>query len=76
MLTTLHIFQTIYSIAPFPHPQLNELREKYTYNITPFTAAMATGKKLLYVQLKSDIQPRNIGRTCTISSHSNGAHRD
>ena len=32
-------------MAPFPFPQLNDLREKYTYNITPFTAAMATGRK-------------------------------
>lgn len=32
-------------MAPFPFPQLNELREKYTYNITPFTAAMSTGRK-------------------------------
>jgi len=29
----------VYSMAPFPFPQLAELREKYTYNITPFTAA-------------------------------------
>ena len=26
----------IYKLAPFPLPYLNELREKYTYNITPF----------------------------------------
>ena len=33
----------IYGMAPFPFPQLVELREKYTYNITPFSAAMSTG---------------------------------
>ena len=27
----------------FPLPQLQELREKYTYNITPFSAAISTG---------------------------------
>lgn len=31
-------------MAPFPFPQLMELREKYTYNITPFTAALNSGK--------------------------------
>ncbi|XP_043943994.1 TBC1 domain family member 30 isoform X4 [Protopterus annectens] len=34
------LMQTVYSMAPFPFPQLAELREKYTYNITPFTAAI------------------------------------
>ena len=37
--------QAIYSMAPFPLPHLAELREKYTYNITPFTAAMSTGRR-------------------------------
>ncbi|CAM9877056.1 unnamed protein product [Lampetra fluviatilis] len=32
------LMQTVYSMAPFPFPQLVELREKYTYNITPFQA--------------------------------------
>ncbi|NWJ05619.1 TBC30 protein, partial [Crypturellus undulatus] len=32
--------QTVYSMAQFPFPQLAELREKYTYNITPFPAAV------------------------------------
>nr|XP_046190955.1 TBC1 domain family member 30-like [Oncorhynchus gorbuscha] len=30
-----HLMQTVYSMAVFPFPQLAELREKYTYNITP-----------------------------------------
>ena len=38
-------FKAVYGVAPFPHPQLSEFREKYTYNITPFTAAMSVGKK-------------------------------
>ncbi|KAH3881412.1 hypothetical protein DPMN_005339 [Dreissena polymorpha] len=33
------LFQSIYSIAPFPLQNLTELREKYTYNIRPFTPA-------------------------------------
>ncbi|XP_018111477.1 TBC1 domain family member 30 isoform X2 [Xenopus laevis] len=32
------LMQTVYSMAQFPFPQLAELREKYTYNITPFPA--------------------------------------
>ena len=32
-------------LAPFPFPQLNELRQNYTYNITPFSVAMSTGQK-------------------------------
>ena len=35
--------QKVYTMAPFPFPHLTELREKYTYNITPFSAAMSTG---------------------------------
>ena len=35
----------IYSQSVFPMPQLNELREKYTYNITPFSSAMSTGRR-------------------------------
>uniref|UniRef100_A0A8C4Q940 TBC1 domain family, member 30 n=1 Tax=Eptatretus burgeri TaxID=7764 RepID=A0A8C4Q940_EPTBU len=32
------LVQTVYSLAPFPFPQLAELQEKYTYNITPLQA--------------------------------------
>ena len=37
-------------MAPMPLPHLNELREKYTYNITPFSAAMNSGRKKSGVQ--------------------------
>ncbi|XP_039625964.1 TBC1 domain family member 30 isoform X2 [Polypterus senegalus] len=42
------LMQTIYSMAAFPFPQLAELREKYTYNITPFPASVksSTSEKL------------------------------
>lgn len=33
------LMQEVYSMAVFPFPQLAELREKYTYNITPFPTA-------------------------------------
>ncbi|XP_041526936.1 TBC1 domain family member 30 isoform X1 [Microtus oregoni] len=36
LLQSQELMQTVYSMAPFPFPQLAELREKYTYNITPF----------------------------------------
>uniref|UniRef100_A0A8C2VFH4 TBC1 domain family member 30 n=2 Tax=Chinchilla lanigera TaxID=34839 RepID=A0A8C2VFH4_CHILA len=40
LLQSHELIQTVYSMAPFPFPQLAELREKYTYNITPFPATM------------------------------------
>ncbi|XP_074645749.1 TBC1 domain family member 30-like [Tubulanus polymorphus] len=39
------IIKAVYSIAAFPMPQIRELREKYTYDITPFTAAMSEGAR-------------------------------
>ena len=36
--------QMIYSQSVFPMPHLGDLREKYTYNITPFSSAMSTGR--------------------------------
>lgn len=40
LLESHELMQTVYSMAPFPFPQLAELREKYTYNITPFPATV------------------------------------
>ncbi|KAM8908685.1 TBC1 domain family member 30 isoform 2-T2 [Spinachia spinachia] len=42
------LMQEVYSMAVFPFPQLAELREKYTYNITPFpTSVKPTASGLL-----------------------------
>ncbi|XP_069141078.1 TBC1 domain family member 30-like isoform X2 [Argopecten irradians] len=38
------LIKFIYSCAPFPMQQLPELREKYTYNIRPFSSAGGTKK--------------------------------
>ncbi|XP_035384515.1 TBC1 domain family member 30 isoform X3 [Electrophorus electricus] len=38
LIDSNELMQTVYSMAVFPLPQLTELREKYTYNITPFPA--------------------------------------
>ncbi|XP_051975084.1 TBC1 domain family member 30 isoform X2 [Xyrauchen texanus] len=38
LIDSNELMQTVYSTAPFPFPQLAELREKYTYNINPFPA--------------------------------------
>ena len=46
--------QTMYSMAPDAFLHLNDLREKYTYNITPFSAAMATGKRPNKTSIFSD----------------------
>ncbi|XP_017350064.1 TBC1 domain family member 30 isoform X3 [Ictalurus punctatus] len=40
LIDSNELMQTVYSMATFPFPQLAELREKYTYNITPFPAAV------------------------------------
>ncbi|NWX84707.1 TBC30 protein, partial [Nothoprocta pentlandii] len=40
LIDSHELMQTVYSMAQFPFPQLAELREKYTYNITPFPAAV------------------------------------
>nr|XP_005989516.1 PREDICTED: TBC1 domain family member 30 [Latimeria chalumnae] len=42
LIDSNEIMQTVYSMAAFPFPQLAELREKYTYNITPFPAPVKT----------------------------------
>ncbi|XP_029140849.1 TBC1 domain family member 30 isoform X2 [Protobothrops mucrosquamatus] len=36
LIDSNELMQMVYSMAQFPFPQLSELREKYTYNITPF----------------------------------------
>ncbi|KAL6116629.1 tbc1d30 [Pungitius sinensis] len=42
------LMQEVYSMAVFPFPQLAELREKYTYNITPFpTSVKSTASGVL-----------------------------
>ncbi|XP_061495813.1 TBC1 domain family member 30 isoform X5 [Rhineura floridana] len=40
LIDSNELMQTVYSMAQFPFPQLTELREKYTYNITPFPASV------------------------------------
>ncbi|XP_065599432.1 TBC1 domain family member 30 isoform X3 [Cyrtonyx montezumae] len=40
LIDSNELMQTVYTMAQFPFPQLAELREKYTYNITPFPATV------------------------------------
>ncbi|XP_076861005.1 TBC1 domain family member 30 isoform X3 [Brachyhypopomus gauderio] len=42
LIDSNELMQTVYSMAVFPMPTLAELREKYTYNITPFPAPVRT----------------------------------
>ncbi|RXM98526.1 TBC1 domain family member 30 [Acipenser ruthenus] len=44
LIDSSDLMQTVYSMAEFPFPHLAELREKYTYNITPFPAPGKLGK--------------------------------
>ncbi|XP_062862599.1 TBC1 domain family member 30 [Trichomycterus rosablanca] len=49
LIDSNELLQTVYSMATFPFPQLAELREKYTYNITPFPAPVkANGSQGLH----------------------------
>ncbi|XP_068995934.1 TBC1 domain family member 30 isoform X2 [Embiotoca jacksoni] len=40
LIDAADLMQEVYSMAVFPFPQLAELREKYTYNITPFPTSV------------------------------------
>ncbi|XP_026217876.1 TBC1 domain family member 30 isoform X2 [Anabas testudineus] len=40
LINPTELMQEVYSMAVFPFPQLAELREKYTYNITPFPTSV------------------------------------
>ncbi|XP_030576310.1 TBC1 domain family member 30 isoform X2 [Archocentrus centrarchus] len=40
LIDPAELMQEVYSMAVFPFPQLAELREKYTYNITPFPTSV------------------------------------
>ncbi|XP_040886571.1 TBC1 domain family member 30 isoform X2 [Toxotes jaculatrix] len=40
LIDPTELMQEVYSMAVFPFPQLAELREKYTYNITPFPTSV------------------------------------
>uniref|UniRef100_A0A3P8PWK6 TBC1 domain family member 30 n=1 Tax=Astatotilapia calliptera TaxID=8154 RepID=A0A3P8PWK6_ASTCA len=47
LIDPTELMQVVYSMAVFPFPQLAELREKYTYNITPFpTSVKSNGSGL------------------------------
>lgn len=48
MIDVDSLLERVYSFAPFPFPQLDQLREQYTYNITPIAlneASIATTSK-------------------------------
>ncbi|XP_048355600.1 TBC1 domain family member 30 isoform X6 [Sphaerodactylus townsendi] len=47
LIDSNELMQTVYSMAQFPFPQLAELREKYTYNITPFPASVKSTESRL-----------------------------
>ncbi|XP_068611406.1 TBC1 domain family member 30 [Brachionichthys hirsutus] len=43
LVDAAELMQEVYAVAAFPFPQLAELREKYTYNITPFPTSVKSG---------------------------------
>ncbi|XP_048865130.1 TBC1 domain family member 30 isoform X2 [Brienomyrus brachyistius] len=55
LIDSNELMQMVYSMAAFPFPQLAELREKYTYNITPFPAPIkASGSQGGHVRDSDD----------------------
>lgn len=46
--------QTICTMAPFPFPQLADIREKYTFNIRPLTSLVKKGVNLFYSDEEED----------------------
>lgn len=57
IIETEELMQRVYSMAPFPFPNLAELREKYTYNITPFHTQLPAD----YLQGPAAISSRRAG---------------
>jgi hypothetical protein len=47
-------------MAPFPFPQLSELREKYIYNIRPLTSSFALVKKGLQIFQSDDEEEADV----------------
>ncbi|PSN45914.1 hypothetical protein C0J52_24204 [Blattella germanica] len=45
LMDTNNLIKTIVTIAPFPFPELPELRDKYLYNITPWTHTVSTAAR-------------------------------
>lgn len=52
------LFQEVYSMAVFPFPQLAELREKYTYNITPFPTSVKSNGRFVHAEHFSRASPQ------------------
>ncbi|KAJ9601787.1 hypothetical protein L9F63_000079 [Diploptera punctata] len=45
LMDTNNLIKTIVTIAPFPFPELPDLRDKYLYNITPWTHTVSTAAR-------------------------------
>ncbi|KAK9399660.1 TBC1 domain family member 30 [Crotalus adamanteus] len=61
------LMQMVYSMAQFPFPQLSELREKYTYNITPFPATVKSTASRLG-KIKDSDEENEIGDEDSIAN--------
>ena len=45
----IHLLQGLVDISPFPFSDVEELREKYTFNITPWSQGLEAAKKGLKI---------------------------
>lgn len=48
------LMQVVYTMADFPYPGLSELRDRYTWNIQPFSSAFRLLRQQVVSILKSD----------------------
>ncbi|XP_067127155.1 TBC1 domain family member 30 isoform X2 [Centruroides vittatus] len=64
------LVKTISTMAPFPFPQLSTLRDKYTYNIRPFTSSLSSRRtfKLFYSDDEDDDDEHIVMATWCVSN--------
>ncbi|XP_023228906.1 TBC1 domain family member 30-like isoform X1 [Centruroides sculpturatus] len=64
------LVMTISTMAPFPFPQLSTLRDKYTYNIRPFTSSLSSRRtfKLFYSDDEDDDDEHIVMATWCVSN--------
>ncbi|CAI4227107.1 unnamed protein product [Auanema sp. JU1783] len=72
-----NLITVVYTMAPFPYPGLNELREKYTWNIQPLSTTFRLFQKSVSSILheETDCDPSVSCSPCQNSSHDSNDNR-
>ncbi|XP_042908161.1 TBC1 domain family member 30-like isoform X2 [Parasteatoda tepidariorum] len=55
--------KTMCTLAPFPFPQLQDLRDSYTYNIQPFTSSLSSDAELQIFSGEGDEDDEDLNTT-------------